>query len=146
MVVRINDRGPFHGNRIIDLSYAAAERLGIARAGSAMVEVERLVPGAETVASAPTPPTAANVETAMLQREAAALWLQLGAFSSAESAEGFRERIARELDWLNEPIQLTSHDGVHRVRIGPYRNATEAGAIGDKVRRSLGVAPVLTTR
>jgi rare lipoprotein A len=147
VVVRVNDRGPFHGNRIIDLSYAAAERLDIARAGSALVEVERIVPGTATEATAAAPlPSMASVETAMVTREANALWLQLGAFSSPEAAEAFRERIARDLDWLLEPIAVTSHDGVHRVRLGPYRNPTEAGAIGEKVRRSLGVAPVLTHR
>jgi rare lipoprotein A len=44
VVVRINDRGPFHGGRIIDLSYAAATRLGYVQAGSAQVEVESIVP------------------------------------------------------------------------------------------------------
>ena len=147
VVVRVNDRGPFHGNRIIDLSYAAAERLGIARAGSALVEVERIIPGAEAGAAAAAPPPAmASVETPMITREADALWLQLGAFSSADAAETFRERVARDLDWLLEPIVVTSHDGVHRVRLGPYRNPTEATAIGDKVRRSLGAAPVVTNR
>jgi rare lipoprotein A len=45
VVVRINDRGPFHGDRLIDLSYAAAYRLGYATAGSAKVEVEAILPG-----------------------------------------------------------------------------------------------------
>ena len=44
VVVRINDRGPFHANRIIDLSYAAAARIGIVKAGSGLVEVERVLP------------------------------------------------------------------------------------------------------
>jgi len=46
VVVRINDRGPFHSGRIIDLSYAAAHRLGIIGTGSAEVEIEAIVPGA----------------------------------------------------------------------------------------------------
>ena len=45
VVVRINDRGPFHAGRIIDLSYAAAHRLGYIGAGSAQVQVEAIVPG-----------------------------------------------------------------------------------------------------
>ena len=153
VVVRVNDRGPFHGNRIIDLSYAAADRIGIARAGSALVEVERVLPGdaepaatSASAAAAPLVPSMPVVETSMITREATAMWLQLGAFASVEAAEVFRERVARNLDWLNEPVSVSAHDGMHRVRLGPYRNATEAGAIGDKVRRSLGVAPVLTTR
>jgi len=45
VVVRINDRGPFHSNRIIDLSYAAAYKLGYVAAGSTRVLVEQVVPG-----------------------------------------------------------------------------------------------------
>lgn len=151
VVVRVNDRGPFLSNRIIDLSYAAAVRIGIAAPGSGMVEVERILPGAgvsdELAATAlPPPATMARVETAVLSREAAGLWLQLGAFSSTESAEGFRDHVGRSLDWLHEPIGISSRDGMHRVRIGPYRNVEEATAIGDKVRRSLGIAPVLIPR
>lgn len=151
VVVRVNDRGPFLSNRIIDLSFAAATRIGIASAGSGLVEVERILPGAGVsdelaAASLPPPPPMASVETPVVAREGIALWLQLGAFSSAESAESFRDHVGRSLDWLLEPIAIASRDGMHRVRIGPYRNAEEAAAIGDKVRRSLGVAPVLTHR
>ena len=154
VVVRVNDRGPFLSNRIIDLSYAAAARIGIVNAGSGLVDVERILPGgnAEVASSAaarpplPPPPAAAMVETAVLSQEGAAIWLQLGAFSSVESAEGFRAHVGRELSWLLEPIAITSLAGTHRVRIGPYRSLEEANAIGDKVHRSLGVAPVLTRR
>jgi rare lipoprotein A len=45
VVVRINDRGPFHAARIIDVSYAAAHKLGFIQAGAAQVEVESIVPG-----------------------------------------------------------------------------------------------------
>ena len=65
-------------------------------------------------------------------------------FSSAESAESFRQKVARELPWLMEPVEVASREGLHRVRLGPYRNVVEATAIGDKVRASLGFAPVLT--
>jgi peptidoglycan lytic transglycosylase len=151
VVVRINDRGPFHSNRIIDLSYAAAARIGIAGAGSGLVEVERIVPGpgvrGEALQStAVAPPVLASVQTPLIAREPAGLWLQLGAFSSLEGAESFRDHVARSLAWNLEPIDIARRDGVHRVRLGPYRNAEEAAAIGDKVRRSLGIAPVLTNR
>ena len=148
VVVRINDRGPFHGNRVIDLSYAAAERIGIVARGSGMVEVERLVSGREAEpAVAPAPPENATVETALVSREASGLWLQLGAFSSAESAESFRDHVQRELSsWSTEPLEIAARDGLYRVRLGPYRNPEEATAIGDKVRRSIGVAPLVTPR
>lgn len=150
VVVRVNDRGPFHSNRIIDLSYAAAARIGIAAAGSGLVDVERIIPGpgvADVAAVAPVPPpTMASVATPMVAAEATTLWLQIGAFSSADTAESFREKVARDLPWLLEPIDIAARDGMHRVRLGPYRNVGEASAIGEKVRRTLGFPPLLTTR
>ena len=149
VVVRINDRGPFHSNRVIDLSYAAAARIGLAGPGSGMVEVERVFESPEperAMSQTPPPPLPAAVETAVIVEEKAGLWLQLGAFSSRESAEGFREKMAKELNWINEPIQISSREGLHRIRLGPYRNREEASAIADKVRQTLGFAPTLTTR
>ena len=148
VVVRINDRGPFHANRIIDLSYAAASRLGIVELGSAPVEVERVLAG--TVSDASRAPVQASttpaIETPIVAQESAAMWLQLGAFSSAESAESFRQKVARDLPWLLEPAQVSARDGLHRVRVGPYRSRDEATAIADKVRDSLGFAPLMTPR
>ena len=153
VVVRINDRGPFYSNRIIDLSYAAAARIGIAAKGSGRVEVERVfkppagstashVPAAEALPT-PAPP---SVETPLVSQEGAAIWLQLGAFSSEEGAQSFRDKVARELPWIHEPIEVSRGDGLTRVRLGPYRNREEASAIADKVRRSLGYAPAIIHR
>jgi rare lipoprotein A len=49
--------------------------------------------------------------------------------------------VTRELDWLYEPVQVSYRDGLHRVRLGPYRSRTEADAIAEKVERSLGITP-----
>ena len=199
VVVRINDRGPFHSNRIIDLSYAAASRIGIAAKGSGMVEVERVFepprePGAKepgaTQASAqpPTPqppfatpamtatamamapvattampaapiaapespapsgessPAFPTIRTPVVAQENGGVWVQLGAFSSAEAAASFRDRASRELDWNLEPIRIEQRDGLSRVRLGPYRNREEADAIAAKVRQSLGYAPSIIER
>jgi rare lipoprotein A len=166
VVVRINDRGPFHSNRIIDLSYAAASRIGIAAKGSAMVEVERVFappaaqaappeaasPVAATPASAASAsasdaaPAAAGIRTPLVTQEPAGIWVQLGAFSSAEGAESFREKARRELPWILEPVQIVQSGGLNRVRLGPYRNRDEAEAIAAKVRQSLGYAPSIIER
>ena len=180
VVVRINDRGPFHKGRIIDLSYAAAKRIGIVGRGSAMVEVERVfgpegekpaTAGAQpangerttekpapdasaqdatakpkpqaTAYSAPLPPPAMIV-TPVVAQEPAGLWVQLGAFASAESAQGFRDHVTRELTWLYEPVQVSFQNGLHRVRLGPYRNRDEAAAIAEKVERSLGITAAVS--
>jgi rare lipoprotein A len=59
VVVRVNDRGPFIDGRLIDLSYTAAHRLGVLAGGSAMVEVESVIPGQAVTAVAPAPPPVA---------------------------------------------------------------------------------------
>ena len=169
VVVRVNDRGPFHDGRVIDLSYAAAAKLGIAGPGSGLVEVERvfardattrLAAAAAPAATAPPPappgseatplrvvdlpqPRAAEVATPILTPEPSGLYLQLGAFSSVENAEIFRDRIARDLPWLLEPIQVAAGASLNRVRLGPYKTRAEAQAIADKIRASLDFSPVI---
>lgn len=160
VVVRVNDRGPFHEGRVIDLSYAAAVKLGIAGPGSGPVQVERVfardaerLAAAATAArgavSTPPPPLAAvqprpaEVASPIVTPEPAGLFLQLGAFSSVDNAESFRERLARELPWLHEPIEVAAAVGLHRVRLGPYKTREEAQAIADKIRASLDFAPVI---
>lgn len=148
VVVRVNDRGPFLSERIIDLSYAAAARLDIARKGSGMVIVERVLPG-ETVAATtqspapsvamPLAPAAAPATAIVLSPvvpDAGELYLQLAAFSSADNAENFRARMARELEWNREPLQVVQKDNLHRVRMGPYKTREEAEAVAAQIRLS----------
>ena len=145
VVVRINDRGPFHSRRIIDLSYAAAKKIGILAKGSGMVEVERVFPGMPAEpAQPPTPisPEPAEVVTPIVAKEPSGIWLQLGAFGSPESAAQFRDRVQRDLA-LQQPLQVVTREGLSRVRMGPYRTIDEAAVAGDKVRQSLGYSPTL---
>jgi rare lipoprotein A len=148
VIVRINDRGPFHTDRIIDLSYAAAVRIGIASPGSGLVEVERVfgpTTSSQPVVVATVAPPPAAVETPMVVEDRG-LWLQIGAFSSKESADIFKDQAARDLSWNHEPLDVSPRDGFYRVRLGPYRNRDEANAIAQKVRETMGVAPTMTSR
>ena len=155
VVVRVNDRGPFHSDRIIDLSYVAAAKLDYARRGSAIVIVERVFPGDR---SDKLPPVAAitlspvvpivtpgpiAVAASPVIPESGVLYLQLGAFSSMENAEIFRARMARELDWNREPLQVSRKDNLFRVRMGPYQSREEADAIAAQVRLSHDFSPVI---
>jgi rare lipoprotein A len=137
VVVRINDRGPFHSDRIIDLSYTAAWKLGYAEAGSARVEVESVLPAA-------LPASAEPVQEA--RAEGQGVFLQLGAFSVRESAENFRIRVYRELAWLSEAIQVVASGAVFRLHLGPYRTQAEARSIADRIQSELNLRPVLVTR
>ena len=151
VVVRVNDRGPFLNNRLIDLSYAAAYRLGFIGRGSAMVEVELLIPGQPLTASAPTQtvPDNARPEPAPVEppiatvADASGVYLQLGAFASRENADLFRDRVANELTWLAAALRIESRDGLHRVRAGPYRDRIEALAVSGHIREALEVTPIV---
>jgi len=168
VVVRVTDRGPFHADRIIDLSYAAAYRLGYVNNGSTQVEVEAILPGdatqityAQVKPPSPVkapPPVAERDEIELLTSRLAAdqpttpapasrgLFLQLGAFSSADNAESLRSHLVRELDWLSDAIQINAGGGMHRVHLGPYASRADADAVAEKIRLALGYKPTFVTR
>jgi rare lipoprotein A len=156
-VVRVNDRGPFLHDRLIDLSYAAAWKLGYIGSGSAQVEVESVLPGETLVASAPAAAAgdpiagltaAAPAEPAPLPavQELRGTFLQLGAFGSQDNAESFRARIQRQLDWLTESIHIHNKDGMYRLHLGPYRDAQEAGRVAERIREALAFRPFVIQR
>ena len=132
VIVRVNDRGPFHSDRIIDLSYAAAYRLGYVQAGSAMVEVESL--------DAAQPAQEAKQED---PKEEAGVYLQVGAFSSRENAEGLRERIGRELAWLSGQVRVLTLGGLWRLRVGPYASSDAARSAAERIEAELKLKPLL---
>lgn len=117
VVVRVNDRGPFKGSRIIDLSFAAAQALDMVERGVAPVEVLALVPE-EAELDRP------------LVRSAENLYLQLGAFAERRNAMTLLAKLRAE---SLPPAQLVSQGGggksVHRVRIGPLGSADEADEV-----------------
>lgn len=142
VVVRVNDRGPFHADRVIDLSYTAAWKLGYIEAGSAVVEIEHVShvqPGA-TVAAAPAPDAAPPAAAA------GGVYLQLGAFSVRESADNFRARIYRELAWLSDPIHVLSGGGLHRLHIGPFPTMEQARSLAERIDSEFAVKPLIVVR
>lgn len=126
VIVRINDRGPFHAGRIIDLSYAAATKIGSA-GGVAMVEVEAITPGKKL----PPPPAP---ETITPPPPGNFGFLQVAAFSDPINAVSLREElIAKGLGPIE--IRIATLDGlaVHRVLIGPFTTRAELEASRKKL-------------
>ena len=130
IVARVNDRGPFHPGRIVDMSYAGAVMLGYADKGTARVRVEAIVPD-----TAPAPATAVQAvaygatdvldnvatERALIEENRGEEFLQIGAFSNLESA---RSLVARLSGMTSFPVLIKSEansEGItlHKVRIGP---------------------------
>lgn len=119
VVVRINDRGPFIDNRIIDLSYVAAAKLDMINEGTAPVEVVALPPyqNLPSLPQSDSRDTQASITTATLA------YLQVGAFSLRQSAEQLQAQLTRH---LNYAVLLDSRDkDFYKVRIGPVRSQPE---------------------
>lgn len=123
-IVRVNDRGPFHDDRLIDLSYAAAVKLGFADKGTARVRVEVVNP--ETYREPQpqvTPPLrqVASTET---------YYLQVGAFRNIESANRLRAEIMLN---FNQEVQVSSSEpeGLYRVQVGPLDQLSKVQALSE---------------
>ena len=138
VVVKINDRGPFHDNRIIDLSYAAASRLDILGKGTGLVEVQTIDPSTDTaekvkptvLASKPKVAAAQTVHKTE-QKDTAkqpTMYLQIGAFSSRNNAERLKKRLSSsELPGsLQISEGLSNQKPIYRVRIGPLASVESA--------------------
>ncbi|MEO8166364.1 MAG: septal ring lytic transglycosylase RlpA family protein, partial [Betaproteobacteria bacterium] len=145
VVVRVNDRGPFHEDRLIDLSYIAAQRLGLLGRGSGLVEVEAIIPGeppSVRPAQSPQPMPAAEPVSA----ERGGIYVQLGAFSVADNADGFLRKMRMDLGWLADSISVYRKDGLYRVYAGPYASREEASVAADRVQKELGFKTLLLDR
>ena len=125
IVVRINDRGPFVGNRIIDLSYTAAHKLDMVRAGTAFVEVEVLTPG--TLADSATTLNAATATAAVPAPTLTGptLYLQAGAFGVQDNAAGLATRL-RSAGIASAIVRNPAPgSSLYRVRVGPIANVAD---------------------
>jgi rare lipoprotein A len=149
VIVRINDRGPFHDGRIVDLSYAAAQRLGITRRGTGDVEVEIVVPGGD-----PRPPlragktvlSAGAKEAGIVSKAEAGVtsqdnnlpegtYLQIGAFGVEASAKQFANSVRKALSFP-VVISATAAPGkLYRVRIGPFTDAQSMQNARDQLQK-----------
>lgn len=161
VIVRVNDRGPFLRGRLIDLSYAAAHRLGYINSGSAVVDVELLTP--ELIAAMnrerrerPAPlassppaveptPVPLTLTGASVSGEAAA-YLQLGAFETPANAARLMMRVREEFDLMIEQMHLLDDNGRYRLQIGPFPSIAEARNAAGRMVMLLEVQPYLVMR
>jgi len=127
VIVRVNDRGPFHEDRVIDLSYVAAVKIGVWPKGTGLVEVRGIDPG-EPVRDLPPPPPAAP------PGKLPGIYLQVGAFADAGNAE----QVAQRLRAANfAPVQVMDAEinghTVHRVRLGPLPDVDSSDQVSDRI-------------
>ncbi len=164
VIVRVNDRGPFMHDRIIDLSYTAAHKLGILGTGSAEVEVESLAPDTVTTTATPAPvvqstpmestvvatplPEPTTTSTVETEHTTAPIkgkvYLQLGAFKNYGSAKQYMDKMQQKLGYSAQSLSLHHQGDMIRVRLGTYDNADEAREAAEKLYGKLGVKPFIS--
>lgn len=137
VVVRINDRGPFHGDRLIDLSYSAATKLGIIATGTGNVEVRAIDP--ENYASKPADNQPQQVAMQKNSLENVVMFLQVGAFSTLSRAEQIKKSIQQE---ISERVHInpfnSQGNALYRVRVGPLASVEVGQRIAQRLL-SLGI-------
>jgi len=137
VIVKANDRGPFHANRIVDLSYAAAIRLGITAKGTGLVEIRAL-----SARDEPDEPEAIRpvIATNDKQPTAPTMFLQVGAFSSQYNAQQLHQKL-HSAAFNRAKVSPTDSNGntVYRVRIGPLSSVDEADQLVDQLA-ALGIS------
>ncbi len=146
-VVRVNDRGPFHQNRLIDLSYAAATKLGIIGKGTGLVEVRAVGPGTEVLEPPAAPRQASTAPPAQAEPKSngapalsppaprmVRLYLQAGAFSERANADRLSDRlrpVAGKMVYVS-PI-IVNGSALYRVRIGPLPDVVKADQLTNRI-------------
>ena len=127
VVLRVNDRGPFHSNRIVDLSYTAAWKLGILAKGTGYVEVLALDP------RSPQPLKVAERKPRP-KTDPVRLYLQTGSFSVRANAEQMKWQMQSVSgDPVSiEPVQIGGRI-TYRVRVGPIANVTKADRLAQQI-------------
>lgn len=124
VVLKVNDRGPFHDNRVIDLSYTAAVKLDIHRTGTGLVEVRAVEPGEPGPADPPAAPL-----------PGVRLYLQAGAFTARSNADRLRARLeplARGQIHVSQAV--TDGRSFYRVRLGPIADVDAADGLAERLR------------
>lgn len=158
VIVRINDRGPFHSSRIIDLSYTAALKLGYVRNGSTELEVERLLP--EEIArlqrerrqrslgeAPPSDPIADLAKApAPVAVEAGGFFLQFGAYAQQQNAQAMRERLLAGWPPDVPSPSVVQTQGLYRLHSGPFSSREQASEAARLLRAAAQIQTVIVQR
>jgi len=130
VIVKVNDRGPFHDNRLIDLSYSAATKLGIVAKGTGLVEVKAITPGSVKKTASATDKEPLPVKP----QGSAAMFLQVGAFSTRNRAEQVKTRLQRDITDTVMVVPLEGVQGIlYRVRVGPLASVSYGDSLAARL-------------
>jgi len=142
VLVRVNDRGPFHEGRIIDLSYTAAYKLDVLK-GVTPVEVELV--SADAAPDSFVAQASAPIGEASPPAAGEAIYLQLGAYANPVSAEALLARASTKLSRDFPGVMRLEVGGLHKVQAGPFMSIDAANQAAERIREELDVQPIKVT-
>lgn len=135
IVVRVNDRGPFHGDRVIDLSYAAALKLGYADRGTARVQLESIVANGAFRDRGVSATTSAAGNENLRVSSSSSKYLQVGAFSELSTAQEVSTKVEEitSLPVFIRTVNISKSRTLHRVRVGPISDSGQIQRVSESV-------------
>ncbi len=146
VIVKVNDRGPFHSERIIDLSYAAAAKLDMLKTGTAQVDIEAIDPvefqrqlGKN---GKPERPAAGNTDASAGSN----FYVQVGAFGELGNAAALQSKL---LELIYAPVVIARSETpsvVHRVQVGPFFTLADADKVAQIIRDGDLGTPIVVKR
>lgn len=163
IIVRINDRGPFHASRIIDLSYTAALKLGYIRGGSAELEVERLLPEEIARMRSEKPRSPADIQAVLAQETdpvartiappttttpvaGGGFFLQFGAYGKEPNAAAMRERLLAGWPSQLPPPAIVQSNGLFRLHTGPFATRELAAEAARQLKSAAQIQTTIVQR
>ncbi len=128
VIVRVNDRGPFHQSRIIDLSYSAAYKLDMLKTGTAQVKITAITDFTDK-----NHKVTKKVEHLGNHASIDTTYIQVFATSKVELAKNTANKLAAE---YQQPVNYPEHQGIYRIQIGPINNLTTLNTLLDKLKQN----------
>lgn len=141
IIVKVNDRGPFESNRIIDLSYVAAKKLGITGRGTGMVKIKAIDPSTfgNSFQIATHSKKSSSIAKIKHNNEGI-LYLQVGAFKNKSHAERLKRQLARLISAPIYILRPSKSIALYRVKVGPIKDKATAYKISSRLK-TLGMNP-----
>lgn len=139
VIVKVNDRGPFHGNRVMDVSWAAAAKLDMLDQGTAKISIEVVTP------------EAAKSDTVIVQNDVPAMpsalfFVQVGAFGTVDNALNMQSQLSSIVDLPIEISDVTEPKPVHKVQIGPFVDEASAEKARNYLLQVAAINPIIVKR
>jgi rare lipoprotein A len=140
VIVKVNDRGPFHASRVMDVSWAAAAKLDMLGKGTAKISIEVVDAVGKTAIAQTTRPVAAPII------DSTQFFVQVGAFGAKDNALSLQSKLAAIVPMPIEISEATTPNTVHKVQVGPFSDVASAEKARSYLAQMSSGTPIIVKR